>query len=109
VNDNLVSAADPDARVSQKPGKVTALNHLGIISVDTAHHVICGATADFADIGDAATVEKLSVKPLTIFKQPICAWKKFWRIPVTAKALLTIILKNSISQPASLLTVRINP
>jgi len=59
VNDNFVSTTDPDARVSQKPGKVSALNHLGVISVDTGHHVICGATADFADIGDAATVEKI--------------------------------------------------
>jgi hypothetical protein len=38
----------------KKPGKVPALNHLGIISADTEHHIVCGATADFADIGDAA-------------------------------------------------------
>jgi transposase len=58
-NDIFVSTSDSDARVSQKPGKVPALNHLGIISVDTEHHVICGATADFADKGDAETMEKI--------------------------------------------------
>lgn len=58
-NDNFVSTSDPDARVSQKPGKVPALNHLGIISVDTENHVICGATADFADKKDSDTVEKI--------------------------------------------------
>ena len=58
-NDIFVSTSDPDARVSQKPGKVPALNHLGIISVDTENHVICGAAVDFADKGDAETMEKI--------------------------------------------------
>ena len=35
------------------------MNHLGIISVDTAHHVICGAMAEFADIKDSKTTEKI--------------------------------------------------
>jgi len=58
-SDLFESSTDPDARVSQKQGKVPALNHLGIISVDTEHHVICGATADFADKKDSKTTKKI--------------------------------------------------
>ena len=58
-SDRFVSTTDPDARVSQKRGKVPALNHLGIISVDTENHVICGAVADFADTRDSTTTEKI--------------------------------------------------
>jgi transposase len=50
------SKTDPDARLSQKRGKAPALNHLGIISVDAASHVICGATVDYADKRDSKTV-----------------------------------------------------
>jgi hypothetical protein len=32
---------------------------LGIISVDTANHVVCGATVDFADKRDSDTTEKI--------------------------------------------------
>ena len=39
-SDLFVSTTDPDARVSQKRGKLSALNHLGIISVDTENHII---------------------------------------------------------------------
>jgi hypothetical protein len=45
-SERFVSTTDPDARVSQKQGKLPALNHLGIISVDTENHVISGAMAD---------------------------------------------------------------
>jgi IS5 family transposase len=58
-NDSYVSATDPDARVSQKQGKTPLLNHLGIISVDTEHHVICGAKVDFADKHDSATTRAI--------------------------------------------------
>jgi transposase len=54
-SERLVSTSDSDARVSKKPGKSRALNHLGIISVDTANHIICGATVDFADKRDSET------------------------------------------------------
>jgi hypothetical protein len=50
------SKTDPDARLSQKRGKVPALNHLGIISVDSESHVICGATVDYADRKDSETI-----------------------------------------------------
>ena len=55
----FVSTTDPDAHVSQKQGKLPSLNHLGIICVDTENHVICGATADFADKKDSNTTEKI--------------------------------------------------
>jgi len=58
-SDLFVSTSDPDARVSRKQGKLPALNHLGIISVDTENHVICGAMADFADKNDSDTTEKI--------------------------------------------------
>ena len=58
-SERFVSTTDPDARFSQKRGKVPALNHLGIISVDTENHVICGAMADFADTKDSNTTEKI--------------------------------------------------
>jgi len=58
-NARYVSRTDSDSRISRKLGKASALNHLGIISVDTASHVICGATVDFADKRDAATTEKI--------------------------------------------------
>jgi transposase len=58
-NDKYVSPHDPDARVSQKRGKFPALNHLGIISVDAASHIICGASVDFADKRDGDTTEKI--------------------------------------------------
>jgi transposase len=58
-SDKFVSTTDHDARVSRKQGKLPALNHLGIISVDTENHVICGAMADFADKKDSKTTEKI--------------------------------------------------
>jgi transposase len=58
-SDKYISTTDPDARVSKKQGKLPALNHLGIISVDTENHVICGATADFADKKDSNTTAKI--------------------------------------------------
>jgi transposase len=39
-NDTHYSPSDPDAKMSVKPGKPTALNYLGQVSVDTATHVI---------------------------------------------------------------------
>ncbi len=58
-SERFVSTTDPDARVSQKQGKLPALNHLGIISVDTENHVICGAMAELADKRDAETTAKI--------------------------------------------------
>lgn len=40
TNKTHYSPSDPDAKMSVKPGKVTALNYLGHVSVDTASHII---------------------------------------------------------------------
>ncbi len=53
TNQSHFSPSDPDARMSYKPGKVTRLNYLGQVSVDTAHHVITHIQAFHADKGDA--------------------------------------------------------
>jgi len=39
-NDTHYSPTDPDAKMSVKPGKATAMNYLGQVSVDTATHTI---------------------------------------------------------------------
>ncbi len=40
TNKTHYSPSDPDAKMSVKPGKATALNYLGQVSVDTASHII---------------------------------------------------------------------
>lgn len=40
TNKTHYSPSDPDAKMSVKPGKATALNYLGQVCVDTASHVI---------------------------------------------------------------------
>jgi len=58
------SPTDPDARISTKPGKSRNLNFFGQLSVDTSHHVITGACADFADKRDSQCLEKLCEQTL---------------------------------------------
>jgi transposase len=58
------SPTDPDSRISTKPGKPRNLNYFGQLSVDTSHHVITGATADFADKRDSQCLEKLCEQTL---------------------------------------------
>jgi transposase len=58
-NTTHYSPTDPDARISTKPGKPRNLNYLGQLSVDTAHHVITGACADYADKKDSQCIEKI--------------------------------------------------
>ena len=52
-NQTHYSPSDPDARMSVKPGKATALNYLGQVSVDTASHVITHVQAFEADKRDS--------------------------------------------------------
>ena len=52
-NHTHYSPTDPDSRISTKPGKPRNLNYYGQVAVDTAHHVITGACADFADKRDS--------------------------------------------------------
>jgi len=53
------SPTDPDARIATKPGKPRNMNYLGQLSVDTSHHVITGACADFASKKDSQCLEKI--------------------------------------------------
>lgn len=52
-NATHVNPHDPDARMSVKPGKATALNYLGEVSVDTGSHVITHVQAFTADKHDS--------------------------------------------------------
>lgn len=52
-NDTHYSPSDPDAKMSVKPGKPTALNFLGEVSVDTATHMITHVQAFTADKRDS--------------------------------------------------------
>jgi transposase len=51
-NANRISTTDPDSRMSVKPGKITRLNYLGQLSVDTSSYVITGIGAFHADKKD---------------------------------------------------------
>lgn len=52
-NDTHYNPADPDAKMSVKPGKATALNYLGQVSVDTATHMITGVQVFTAEKRDS--------------------------------------------------------
>ena len=52
-NKTHYSPSDPDAKMSVKPGKATALNYLGQVSVDTSSHVITHIQAFTADHRDS--------------------------------------------------------
>jgi transposase len=62
-NKTHYSPADPDARISVKPGKARALNYLCSMAVDEAHGVISHVQADFADRRDCTLLPSL-VEPL---------------------------------------------
>lgn len=53
TNKTHYSPSDPDAKMSVKPGKSTALNYLGQVSVDTGSHVITHIQAFEADQRDS--------------------------------------------------------
>jgi IS5 family transposase len=52
-NNTHYNPSDPDAKMSVKAGKATALNYLGEVSVDTASHMITHIQAFTADKGDS--------------------------------------------------------
>ena len=63
------SPTDVDARISTKPGKPRNLNYFGQLSVDTSHHVITGACADYADKRDSQCLEKLCEQTIENFQE----------------------------------------
>lgn len=58
-NRTRYSPSDPDARISQKPGKPNKMNYLGQVSVDTAHHVITNIEAHHADKRDSECLKDI--------------------------------------------------
>ncbi|QKG59270.1 transposase (plasmid) [Hymenobacter sp. BRD128] len=62
-NKTHYSPADPDARISVKPGKARALNCLCSMAVDEGHGVISHIQADFADQRDSTLLPSI-VAPL---------------------------------------------
>lgn len=62
-NKTHYSPADPDARISVKPGKARALNYLCSMAVDEGTGVISHIQADFADRRDSVLLESI-VAPL---------------------------------------------
>ena len=62
-NKTHYSPADPDARISVKPGKARALNYLCSLAVDEGHGVISHVQADFADRRDSILLPSI-VEPL---------------------------------------------
>jgi transposase len=68
-NQTHYSPSDPDAKLSTKPGKPTALNYLGQVSVDTASHVITHVEASLADKRDSQCLPDVLEGVLDNFKQ----------------------------------------
>jgi len=56
-NANYTSTTDPDSRMAVKPGKVTRLNYLGQLSVDTESYVITSIGAFHADKRDSQCLD----------------------------------------------------
>lgn len=62
-NKTHYSPADPDARISVKPGKARAINYLCSMAVDEGYGVISHVQADFADQRDCTLLPSI-VAPL---------------------------------------------
>jgi len=61
-NKTHYSPADPDARISIKPGKARKLNYNCSLAVDTAQGVISHVQADFADGRDSQSLPDITLK-----------------------------------------------
>jgi transposase len=61
-NANRVSTTDPDSRMAVKPGKVTRLNYLTQLSVDTSSYVITHIGAFHADKRDSQCLDTVLEK-----------------------------------------------
>jgi transposase len=62
-NKTHYSPADPDARISVKPGKARALNYLCSMAVDEGHGIISHIQADLADRRDSTLLPSI-IEPL---------------------------------------------
>ncbi len=61
-NANRASTTDPDSRMSVKPGKITRLNYLSQLSVDTSGYVITSIGAFHADKKDCQYLDTILEK-----------------------------------------------
>jgi transposase len=61
-NANRASTTDPDSRMSVKPGKVTKLNYLGQLSVDTSSYIVTSIGAFHADKKDCQCLDAVLTK-----------------------------------------------
>jgi transposase len=83
TNKTHYSPSDPDAKMSVKPGKATALNYLGQVSVDTASHIITHIQAFEANKRDSqclpSVIENLvdTLKQNGMFVEEVIADKGF--------------------------------
>lgn len=68
TNKSHYSPTDPDAKMSVKPGKATALNFLGQVSVDTATHVITHIQSFKADLRDSQCLPQFTENMMNNFK-----------------------------------------
>lgn len=69
LNDRRYSPSDPDARLSVKPGKITRLNYLAQVSVDTQNHVVTHIQAFHADKGDGQCLPEVLDKIIDNLKE----------------------------------------
>jgi transposase len=61
-NANRASTTDPDSRMSVKPGKITKLNYLSQLSVDTSSYIITSIGAFHADKKDCQYLDAVLTK-----------------------------------------------
>jgi len=68
-NKTRISTTDPDARMAVKPGKVTKLNYLAQVSVDTSSHIIAHIEAFHADKRDSQCLDTIVEKVTTTLNE----------------------------------------
>lgn len=73
LNSQYYSPTDPDAKISYKPGKLRQLHYYAQVSVDDAHHVICGAGADLADQRDSQCMKAIVEQTLQNLAENDCS------------------------------------
>lgn len=69
TNSTHYSPVDPDSRLSTKPEKVSNLNYLGQVSVDTSSHVITHVQAFHADKRDSQCLPTILVRVADTLKE----------------------------------------
>lgn len=68
-NKTRTSSTDPDSRMAVKPGKITKLNYLSQVSVDTSSHIITHIQAFHADKRDSQCLDTVLENVTTTLKE----------------------------------------